>query len=53
MVLGTALPDVSQLDADALRQLLITQHNELVTQHNEFQQKLLSRSSESVGGTGD
>ena len=46
MVLGTALPDVSQLDADALRQLLITQHNELVTQHNEFQQKLLSRDHE-------
>jgi transposase len=39
MVMGTALPDLSNLDADALRQLLITQHN-------EFHDKLLSRDHE-------
>jgi transposase len=39
MVMGTALPDLSNLDADALRQLLITQHH-------EFHEKLLFRDHE-------
>ncbi len=37
--MGMALPDLSNLDADALRQLLITQHH-------EFHEKLLSRDHE-------
>jgi transposase len=39
MVMVTALPDLSNLDAEALRQLLITQHHEL-------HEKLLSRDHE-------
>jgi hypothetical protein len=39
MVMVAALPDLSKLDADTLRQLL-------VTQHQEFHEKLLSRDHE-------
>jgi transposase len=46
MVMLTALPDLSNLDREALRQLLITKHSELVSKHNEFHQKLLSRDNE-------
>src|SRR5512147_1072063 len=39
MGMVSGLPDLSNLDADTLRQLLITQHN-------DFQEKLLSRDHE-------
>ncbi|HEX8924740.1 MAG TPA: IS66 family transposase, partial [Terriglobales bacterium] len=41
-----ALPDLSKLDADTLRQLIITKQNELVTQHAEFRQTLLTTQNE-------
>ena len=46
MVTPPALPDLSNLDPDALRQLILAKQNELLTQHAEFHQTLLSSKNE-------